>query len=80
MKTLTVQTSRGPVRFHSVGAPIVAIETPAAKKARAAAVHQICLEKRDARAREIYGKSYSELPDDGPQQDHVMHLLLNEYA
>ncbi len=38
MKT-TVQTSRGPVRFHSVGSPIAGIEAPARNETAAQPAH-----------------------------------------
>lgn len=49
------------------------------KKARLAAGSQSeILSQWDAKAREMFGKGYAELPDDGPEQDAVVHAVQME--
>lgn len=37
-------------------------------------------EERNRISKEVYGKPYSELPDDGPEQDHIMNLVDKELS
>jgi len=46
------------------------------KKDRAAKV-QADLPSFDSKAQEMFGKNYAELPDDGPEQDAVVHAVQN---